>query len=98
MNGIEFYEKLRNTYIQNGQPLYGNFTFWDWLFKKDDNTDSFRFNIPKNNRKSIRKKIIIAAWEANIKVTDEWLIDNFNLSFHNDCRLHVLNYLINQDK
>jgi hypothetical protein len=33
MNGIEFYEFLRNNYTQNGQPLYGNFTFCDWLFK-----------------------------------------------------------------
>ena len=26
MNGIEFYDFLRNNYNQNGQPLYGNFT------------------------------------------------------------------------
>ena len=36
MNGIEFYNFLRQFYNQNGQPLYGNFTFCDWLLKPDE--------------------------------------------------------------
>ena len=94
MNGTEFYDFLRNNYNLNGQPLYGNFTFRDWLFKHSDGTSSFQFNIPGNNPKSIRRDIIIAAWDANRNIDDNWLELNFNEPFHNDCRLHVLNFLI----
>jgi hypothetical protein len=53
MNGIEFYEFLERTYTQNGQPLYDNFTFCDWLYKPRNGTFSFRFNIINNNPKAI---------------------------------------------
>jgi len=96
MNGIEFYEFLRNTYVQNGQPLYGNFTFNSWLYKTRDGTYSFRFNIVNQNPKAIPRNILIAAWDANLNIDDDWIEDNFDLRFHDDCRLHMLNYLINQ--
>lgn len=92
MNGEEFYEFLRSIYNQNGQPLYGNFTFCDWL--PNNQTFSFRFNIANNNPKSISANIIINAWNANHIINDEWLLENFGVSFHRDCRLYVLNYLI----
>ena len=96
MNGLNFYEFLRNNFNQNGQPLYGNFTFRDWLFKHSDGTSSFQFNIPGNNPKSIRREIIIAAWDANQEIDDNWIEDNFDLRFHDDCRLHLLNFLMNE--
>ena len=96
MNGIEFYDFLRNNYNQNGQPLYGNFTFCDWLYKPRNGTLSFRFNIINNNPKAIPRDIIIAAWDANQEIDDNWVEDNFDLSFHDDCRLHLLNFVINE--
>ncbi len=96
MNGTEFYEYLMQNYTQNGQALYGNFTFSNWLYKQIDGTSSFQFNIPGNNPKSIRRDIIIAAWDANQKIEDNWLLLNFNEPFHNDCRLHMLNFLIEE--
>ena len=96
MNGIEFYELLRKYYNQNGQPLYGNFTFRDWLYKPRNGTFSFRFNIINNNPKAIPRDIIIAAWDANQAIDDNWIEDNFDLRFHDDCRLHLLNFLINE--
>ncbi len=95
MNGIEFYNFLRQFYNQNGQPLYGNFTFCDWLLKPDE-TYSFRFNIIRNKPKAIPKNVIISAWDANQIINDNWLINNFNVNFHNDCRLHMINFLINE--
>jgi hypothetical protein len=68
MNGIEFYEFLRMTYTQNGQPLYGNFTFCDWLYKPRNGTFSFRFNIIYNNPKAIPRNIITTAWDANQEI------------------------------
>ena len=96
MNGIEFYDFLRNNYNQNGQPLYGNFTFCDWLYKPRNGTFSFRFNIINNNPKAIPRDIIIAAWDSNQEIDDNWIEDNFDLRFHDDCRLHILNFLINE--
>jgi hypothetical protein len=96
MNGIEFYDFLRNNYNKNGQPLYGNFTFCDWLYKPRNGTLSFRFNIINNNPKAIPRDIIIAAWDANQEIDDNWIEDNFDLRFHDDCRLHLLNFLINE--
>jgi len=61
MNGIEFYEFLRANYINNGQQLYGNFTFCDWLYKSRNGTFSFRFNIINNSPKAIPRNIITAA-------------------------------------
>lgn len=96
MNGIEFYNFLRQFYNQNGQPLYGNFTFCDWLYKPNDDTYSFRFNIIRNEPKAIPQKIIILAWESNQIINNNWLINNFNLKFHRDCRLSMLNFLITE--
>lgn len=98
MNGLDFYEFLRNNFNQNGQPLYGNFTFCDWLYKPNEVTYSFRFNIIRNKPKAIPQKIIISAWESNQKINDNWLINNFNLKFHNDCRLRMLNFLITENQ
>lgn len=98
MDGEKFYEFLKKTYTKNGQPIYGNFTFRDWLYIKKDDTFSFRFNIINNNPKSIRKDIIVAAWNSEITVNDNWLEKNFSLSFHNDCRLHILKFLINKHR
>lgn len=96
MNGIGFYEFLRKNYIRDGQPLYGNFTFCDWLFKPNNGTFSFRFNVPNNNPKSIKREIIIEAWDANQHIDDNWLQINFDNPFHNDCRLKTLNFLIKE--
>lgn len=59
MNGIEFYEFLRNNYNYNVQPLYGNFTFCDWLYNPRNWTFSFRFNIVGNNPKAIPRNILL---------------------------------------
>ncbi|MCF8416369.1 MAG: hypothetical protein K9G40_09010 [Crocinitomicaceae bacterium] len=96
MDGIEFYEFLRKTYSQNGEPLYGNFTFCDWLYKSRNGTYSFRFNIVNNSPKAIPRDIITAAWDANQKISDNWIEENFDLRFHDDCRLHLLNFLLNE--
>ena len=96
MNGIDFYEFLRKTYTQNGQPLFGNFTFCDWLYKPRNGTYSFRFNIRNNSPKAIPREIIIASWEANQTINDIWIQENFDLIFHDDCRLHILNFLLNE--
>lgn len=96
MNGLNFYEFLRNNFNQNGQPLYGNFTFCEWLYKPRNDSFSFRFNIINNNPKAIPREIIIAAWDANQEIDDHWIEDNFDLRFHDDCRLHLLNFLINE--
>lgn len=96
MNGTEFYAFLKHYFNQNGQPLYGNFTFFEWLYKPISNTFSFRFNIKDNNPKAIPQDIIINAWNANHIIDDNWLEENFNVSFHNDCRLHILNFLIKE--
>lgn len=98
MNGIEFYDLLRTTYIQNGQPLYGSFTFCDWLYKKDSNSFSFRFNIPNNTPKSIKREIIITALGANQVIDDIWLEANFGVTYHKDCRLRMLNFLIKEHR
>ena len=95
MNGIEFYAFLRQTYLHNGQELYDDFTFCKWLFKSKTNTYSFQFNILNNGTKSIPQHVIIVAWNANSIINNDWLIDNFGLNFHNDCRLYVLKFLIN---
>jgi len=97
MDGLEFYEYLRNNYQQNGQSLYGNFTFCEWLYKPRNDSYSFRFNIIQNNPKAIPREIIIEAWNANQQIDDNWLEDNFDISFHNDCRLHILNFLIEEN-
>jgi hypothetical protein len=96
MDGIQFYEYLRNNFNQNGHTLYGNFTFCDWLYKVSDDTFSFRFNIINNSPKAIPQNIIIAAWDANQEIDDNWIEGNFYLRFHNDCRLHLLNFLITE--
>ena len=98
MNGKEFYEFLRNTYNQNGQALYGDFTFREWLYKPRTNSYSFRFNIIRNNPKAIPRDVIIASWDANQHIDDNWLEVNFEMHFHNDCRLHILNFLIDKNK
>ena len=97
MNGTEFYNFLRLNYVNNGQHLYGNFTFRDWLYKHRTDSFSFRFNIINNNAKSIPREVLIAAWDANQEINDHWLENNFNLRFHNDCRLHIINFLINEN-
>jgi fibronectin type 3 domain-containing protein len=83
MNGIEFYEYLRNNYNHNGQPLYNYFTFCDWLYKPRNGTFSFSFNIINNNPKAIPRNIITAAWDANQEIDVNWIEDNFDLRFHN---------------
>ncbi|MEI6816036.1 MAG: hypothetical protein WCL14_05455 [Bacteroidota bacterium] len=98
MNGIEFYDFLWEIYTQDGQPLYDNYTFYEWFFRPRINTYSFRFNIPNQNPKSIPDDIIIWAWNANRFIDDTWLLRHFNVSFHNDCRLHVLNFLLQEYK
>ena len=76
--------------------MYGNFTFYEWLYNRNNGNFSFTFNTPDNNPKSIRRDIIIAAWDAKQKNDDNWLEENFDGPFHNDCRLHILNFLIEQ--
>ncbi len=97
MNGIEFYETLRAKYSNCGQQLYGNFTFYDWLYKPKNGTFSFRFKTINNDPKAIPRNIITAAWEANREINDDWIKENnSNKGFHKDCRLYVLNFLINE--
>lgn len=98
MNGIAFYEFLRNNFNQNGQLLYNNFTFCDWLYKPRNGTFSFRFNIINNNPKAIPREIITAAWDANQIIDDNWIEENFDLRFHDDCRLNILNFLFDQNR
>ena len=93
MDGFEFYQFLRQTYSRNGQPLYGNFTFKEWLYKTNG-TYSFRFNVRNQAPKAIPKNILVGAWDANRKIDDNWLAQNYDLVFSNDCRLHVLSYLL----
>ena len=34
--------------------------------------------------------------DANQHIDDNWLEENFDGPFHNDCRLHILNFLIEE--
>ena len=95
MNGAEFYEYLRNHFLENGMPLYGNFTFNNWLLNKETQTCSFQFTVLNNGNKSISKEVIISSWEANIEITNNWLIENLNINYHGDCKIGVLKHLIN---
>lgn len=92
--GIGFYEHLRAHFNHDGQELYGNFTFHDWRYKAQNGTYSFRFNIPSNSPKAIPRDIIVAAWEAGQDIDDEWIEENFDMRFHDDCRLRVLRHLL----
>jgi hypothetical protein len=97
MDGLGFYNFLRQKYTQNGQPLYRNFTFCDWLYKPKFDSYSFRFNIPNNGPKSIQKDILINAWIANQPIDEKWL-NNLGFTFHKDCRLIILKFLVEEYK
>lgn len=96
MRGEDFYRFLLNFYTAEGQIIYGNFTFVQWLVNKRHIHPGFQFDVINNGRKSIPRDVLIASWEANQVINDHWLQENFKLSYHNDCRLHVLNFLIRE--
>lgn len=99
MTGSEFYQYLRkkytkpNTIIQKSPQR----NFVKWLQKLDDSY-SFQFSIADKYTKSISKKILIKAWETQGSITNEWIRDNFNVNFHNDCRINMLKHLIKEGK
>ena len=96
MDGVVFYKFLRRTYKKEGDVLYGNYTFNNWL-EQPDGSFSLRFNDSlKEQQKAIPQNIIIAAWEANMPISDQWLKDNFKISFRDDSRLRVLNFLLSK--
>lgn len=96
MNGLQFYDFLHQTFQTQGVHIYGNNNFHDWLLDRKTNTYSFQFRKLNKYNKSISRDILIAAWNANHKITDAWLLNNFGIKFHGDCRLAMLNYLLRQ--
>jgi hypothetical protein len=95
MNGIEFYEFLRNVYQENGQELYGNFTFNSWLPKRDE-TYSFRFN-GKSQLKSVPKAWLVDAKNAQNNgevINANWFNTFYNRNNNNDCRARVAVWLL----
>jgi hypothetical protein len=95
MNGAEFYEFLRVHYLENRIPLSGNNVFYNWIYKVETDSYSFQFTVLNNGNKSISKEVIISSWDANIQITNTWLIENLNINYYGDCRIGVLKHLIN---
>jgi len=98
IKGKEFYELLRQYYTREGTPIYGNFTFKRWLYKKRNGTYSLQFNIPNNGSKSIPQDVLIEAWNANMRIGDNWIDEKLKVILHNDCRIHVLKYLLEKHR
>ncbi|MDB5141914.1 MAG: hypothetical protein JWQ66_627 [Mucilaginibacter sp.] len=76
MNGIEFYNFLRQTLIPDQNLSQHGNTFIQWLYDTD-----LQFTIPRNNPKSIPSQIIISAKDAHnahIQINNQWLIANGN--------------------
>jgi hypothetical protein len=84
---------MRGFYEHHGQPLSGNYYFYDWL-KNEDGTHTFRFFQQEDKTLELSQKVIITAWDANITIKDEWLQQKFGFVFNEDCRLDILNHLI----
>ncbi|MBA4155398.1 hypothetical protein [Flavobacterium sp.] len=94
MNGTEFYEFLRANFLENGIPLNANNVFYNWLYKVETDSYSFQFTVLNNGNKSITKEVIIISWDANVLITNNWLLENLNINYHGDCRIGVLKHLI----
>lgn len=94
MNGEQFYLFLRNFYATEGQPLYGNYTFKEWRQQGYGALLGFRFNIDGGYFKTIPGHIIVAAWAANRPITNDWVLEQEGVNFHQDCRYYILNYLL----
>ncbi|MDX6189305.1 hypothetical protein SGQ83_08110 [Flavobacterium sp. Fl-318] len=94
MTGIEFYTFLRSNYIQDGQQLYGNYSFKKWLHKKDSQSFQFNGNKPL---KSIPKNWLIDAKNAKNrgeKIDRNWFNNFYEKQNFNDCRASVAIWLI----
>jgi hypothetical protein len=95
MDGTEFYDFLREIYFVNGQHLYGNYSFNNWL-PKMDGTHSFQFNgnIPL---KSIPKIWIIDAKNAKNNgeiINPNWFNNFYGENNFDDCRANVAIWLL----
>lgn len=95
MTGIDFYNFLRSYYTQNGQVLYGNYSFKQWLLK-NDNTCSFQFN-GNNPVKSIPKTWLVDAKDAQnagVQIERNWFNEFYNSNNSNDCRASIAIWLL----
>ena len=88
MDGNEFYNFLQDTFQQSDEVICDNFTFKGWI-PTEDGSKALRFGVNSGDTKFISKDILIAAWEADGD-TD----DGLSTKFPNDCRLQLLNCLI----
>ena len=93
MNGIEFYSFLKNTFKKEGETICDGYTFQGWI-RKMDGTVALRFATSNGLIKSIPQNILVDAWEAGIHIRDSWLVAKDYPRYSNDCRLHLLNDLI----
>ena len=99
MSPIQFFNFLRKHYTINGQHLYGNYSFSQWLLKKD-NTLSFQFNLLKQ-KKAIPQQWLTEAKDAlnrGVKVDREWFNTQYGSKHNNDCRASVALWLLEQHK
>ncbi len=95
MTGVEFYDLLSEHYMQQGQPLFGNFSFENWL-EKSKNSSSFQFR-GKSQLKSIPKNWLIDTKDASNRketIDRKWFNNQYNAKNFNDCRASVAIWLL----
>jgi len=95
MTGIQFYNFLRLVYNLNGQPLFGNYSFREWILKPDG-TYSFQFN-GNHPLKSVPKNWIVDAKDAKNageRINRNWFNNFYNAHNFNDCRASIAIWLL----
>ena len=95
MTSTQLFNVLRTCYTVNGQHLYGNYSFSQWLIKKDG-TLSFQFNLLKQ-KKAIPQQWLIEAKDAlnrGVEVDREWFNTQYGRKHNNDCRASVALWLL----
>ncbi|MFD2937864.1 hypothetical protein [Spirosoma flavum] len=95
MTGTEFYDYLRSYYTMDGQAIYGNYSFKQWLLKAN-NSHSFQFN-GNNPIKSISRVWLVDAKNARNageQIDRNWFNTFYNTDSNNDCRASVAVWLL----
>ena len=95
MTGAQFYAFLRQLYILNGQPLYGNYSFRRWL-QKNDGSFSFQFN-GNNPRKAVPENWLIDSKNAQNRgefIDRKWFNTFYGEEYFNDCRASIAIWLL----
>lgn len=96
MNGLDFFNKLEAKYKETGQPIYGNYLFNGWVKKRGE--VYFGFMSKSGTKHFIEKEALIKAWDANTKIDDWWARAQGFRSFNNSPKLHVLKFLLSNER